>query len=231
MPRRPPATLDAGEPEDVDRARRPRRARAGRRRPPRRRSRAPSAPRRRARSPRASNAASAEEWVQPEPCAAPVRVARPVDPQRAGAVDEHVGAVLGVAAGDDHRVRARAPSSASPSSTGGRRSPSPESARASGRFGVTTRRPRQDPLDQRRLRRRVEQRRAALGDHHRVDDHRHLADQLEPSSTASIVALVGEHPDLDRVDADVGGDRARPGRRSSPAPPRRPSRPRPCSAR
>ena len=65
------------------------------------------------------------------------------------------------------------------------------------------RRPRQHPLDQRRLRVRVEQRRAALGDHHRVDDHGRAADQVERLEHRIDRRLVGEHPDLDRVDADV----------------------------
>ena len=49
---------------------------------------------------------------------------------------------------------------------------------------------------------------AALGDHHRVDDDRRLADQRERLDHRVDGLRGPQHPDLDRVDADVFGDRA-----------------------
>ena len=67
---------------------------------------------------------------------------------------------------------------------------------------------RQDALDQGRLRVRVEQHGAALGDHHRVDDDRRVPDEVERLDHRVDRRLVAEHADLDPVDADVVGDRA-----------------------
>ena len=122
------------------------------------------------------------------------------------AVEEQVGAVVGVAAGDDHRLRPERADRLGELLRGAA-SPSPGSSRASGRFGVTTVARGRTPLDQRRLGVRVEQRRAALGDHHRVDHDRRVADEVERLDDRLDRRLVAEHPDLDRVDADVGGDR------------------------
>ena len=74
-------------------------------------------------------------------------------------------------------------------------------------FGVTTRGQRQQALDQRRARLLVEQHRAALGDHHRVDHHRRLADEAQRLDHRVDGLRRAEHADLDRVDADVLGDR------------------------
>ena len=62
---------------------------------------------------------------------------------------------------------------------------------------------RQDPLDQRPLRLRLQQDRAALRHHHGIDHH------WAPSTRSSLGdgldgGLVEEHPDLHRVDAHVG---------------------------
>ena len=126
------------EAEDVDRARARRRSRAGRRRPPRRRPRGPAAPPPAASSPRARKAASAEEWVQPEPWAAPSGWRSPAISTDSLAVEEEVDQLLAVAAGDDDRLRARAPARRAPAPPASRALPSPVSARASGMFGVTT---------------------------------------------------------------------------------------------
>ena len=58
--------------------------------------------------PSARWAASADEWVQPEPCAAPSGVALAGDQVDLVAVEEHVGGLVAVAAGDDDRGRAEA---------------------------------------------------------------------------------------------------------------------------
>ena len=197
----------AGEPEDVDRPGAARRSRAGRCRPPRRRSRAPSgrprrAPRRGRGTRRAPTSGCSPSRARRRPGSAARRSAA------SRRVDQHVGAVVGVAAGDDDRLRPERRASPRRAPRRGAGSPSPESARASGRFGVSDGRARQHPLDQRRLRVRVEQRRAALGDHHRVDDDRRRADQVERLDHRVDRRLVGEHADLDRVDADVVGDRS-----------------------
>ena len=86
-----------------------------------------------------------------------------------------------------------------------RQAPSrPASTRASGRFGVST-------LARGRISRTsgswasgVEQPRARLGDHHRVHDHRRARGQLIERPRDGQRDLAGaEHPDLDRVHADV----------------------------
>ena len=190
-------------------ARRRRRARAGRCRPPRRRSPAPSGRPRASSSPRARNAASAEEWVQPEPCAAPSGYRGPSIAQRPGAVDEDVGAVLGVAAGDDRRRPAPSASSASPSSA--LEAPSPRARRAPApRAGSGSRRSRAAAPARSAPP-------APLGSSSVAP----LSETITGSTTTGAVAdqverldhgvdrrLVAEHPDLDRVDADVVGDRA-----------------------
>ncbi len=67
---------------------------------------------------------------------------------------------------------------------------------------------RQQPLDQRRPRLVVEQHGAALGDHHRIEHHRRLADEAERLDHRLDRLRGAEHADLDRVDPDVFGDRA-----------------------
>ena len=49
--------------------------------------------------------------------------------------------------------------------------------------------------------------RAALGDHHRVEHHGRLADQVERLARRPRSSRRAEHPDLHRVDPDVVGDR------------------------
>ena len=58
-------------------------------------------------SPRARKAASAEEWVQPEPWAAPSGCRSPGISTSSLAVEEEVDQILAVAAGDDDRLRAQ----------------------------------------------------------------------------------------------------------------------------
>jgi len=55
---------------------------------------------------------------------------------------------------------------------------------------------------------RVEQDGAALGDHHRVEDDRGIADEREGVANRLDRRSVSEHADLHRVDADVARDRA-----------------------
>ena len=94
------------QPEDVDRAGALADAPAGRRGPPRRRSPwRPGRPRA-GRGPSARCAASADECVQPEPCAAPLVVALARDLDEPLAVEEEVGGLLAVAAGEDDGARA-----------------------------------------------------------------------------------------------------------------------------
>ena len=149
--------------------------RAGRRAPPRRRARlALARPPRAASSPSARCAASAEECVQPEPCAAPSGMALARDLDEPLAVEEDVDRLVAVPAGDDDARagrargrRARAPRRRASSA------PAPASTRASGRFGVTTVARGSDQLDAaRRCASSVEQPRAGLGDHHRVEHDR-----------------------------------------------------------
>jgi hypothetical protein len=52
----------------------------------------------------------------------------------------------------------------------------------------------------------VEQDRAALGDHHRVDHHRDLAEVSERIDHRLDRIDAPQHPDLHRVDPDVLGD-------------------------
>ena len=54
----------------------------------------------------------------------------------------------------------------------------------------------------------LEQRRAALGHHHRIEHHRHVPDAgRAPPAPPAIVSTDPEHADLHGVDADVLGDR------------------------
>ena len=57
------------------------------------------------------------------------------------------------------------------------------------------------------LGRRVEQHRPALGDHHRVDHDRGLPHLVQCLGDRFDRRLVEEHPDLDRVHAEIGGHR------------------------
>ena len=69
-------------------------------------------------------------------------------------------------------------------------------------------RARQDLLDQRVLRSGVEQARARLRDHHRVHDDGNARGQLVERAGHRVHGVDrAEHPDLDRVDANIGQDR------------------------
>ena len=160
------------------------------------------------------------------------REARALDPQACRAPSiQRVGPVLGVAAGDDHGVGARAPEPsrrARPAS----RPPPPRPATGPPRgSGVTTVARGRIRSISAALAFGSRSARAALGDHHRVHDDRRLAHQPERLRDRVDRRLVGQHPDLHGVDADVGGDGAGPGPRSSRAEPARPARRPPCSAR
>ena len=69
-------------------------------------------------------------------------------------------------------------------------------------------RARHQPRPERLLGVLVEQPRAALGDHHRVEHHRRARHEVERPAHGLDRLGGPEHPDLDRVDADVLGDRA-----------------------
>ena len=113
-----------------------------------------------------------------------------------------------------------APSSAWPPVTTAASGPSARTARTSSSGDASSPRPvelarlgdvrsghggaRQDPLDQRLLRLRLQQDRAALRHHHGIDHHWGIADQVERLGHGLDGGLVEEHPDLDRVDAHVG---------------------------
>ena len=229
-PRRAPR----GQAEDVDRARR--RAPSSRR-PSRTASRGDRACAARAASsgvrPSARWAASADECVQPEPCAAPSGWRSPGIGCEPLAVEEDVGRLLAVPAGDHDHVRAeRVQRAGELLGVVAGAPPRPASTRASGRFGVITVARGSSALDERRAGVVVEQHRAGLGDHHGVDhDRRAGLEQVERLVDRRDDLGRAEHADLHRVDADVLGDRADlldDERR--PAPGARRSR-RPCSAR
>ena len=82
------------------------------------------------------------------------------------------------------------------------------STRASGRFGVITVASGSSSRHDRRARLVVEQHRAGLGDHHRVNHDWHaVLDVTERLADRAHRLRRPEHADLDRVDADVGGHR------------------------
>ena len=146
------------------------------------------------------------------------------------AVEEHVGRLVAVAAGDDDgaAARARGPRArelARPSSRRRR----PASTRASGRFGRDDRRARQRSAStSASLRVGVEQPRAGLGDHHRVEHDRRAGGQQRraPRATASIVATRRRASRSSPRRRRCPRRRRGPARRSSPArPPRRASTP------
>ena len=119
-----------------------------------------------------------------------------------------VDRLLAVPAGDDDRLRARARARRAPAPRPrARRRPRARAPRAGS--GVTTVARGRTQLDERGLGVRVEQPRAGLGDHHRVDDDRRaggqqverLRDRRDRRDRAA------EHPDLHRVDAHVLDDR------------------------
>ena len=178
--------------------------------------------------PRASPQASADEWVQPEPCAAPSGWRSPGYLLHAVAVEEQVRRHLAVAAGDHHdpgpegvhrpRQVARAPP------------PGPLRAAASARLGVDDGHARHQ-LPQRLLGVGLQQARAALGHHHRVEHHGRLAHQVQRLPHRAHRLGRSDHPDLHGVDADVVDHRAgllddRLRRQAG-----RPRRRRPCSGR
>ena len=138
-------------------------------------------------SPWARRAASTEECVQPEPCAAPSWWRSPGSSTSRSAVEEHVGRGVAVAAGDDDdlRVRARGPprarlarSSRSPAPLPRRRPGRASSVRASGTFGVRTVALGSSSSIERGPRLGVEQHRPGLRHHHRIEHDRRAARQL-----------------------------------------------------
>ena len=111
------------------------------------------------------------ECVQPAPCVAATRAARPGSRRARVPSKRWSTGVVAVAAGDDRRPARRARASRSASS---RRAPS----RAGERDGLVQvrrdhRREREEPRDERADRVVLEQLRARARDHHRVDDERH----------------------------------------------------------
>ena len=162
-----------------------------------------------ARAPSARSAASADEWVQPEPCEAPSGCRGPVDPHRHGSPSKKTSApssawppVTTTASGPSART-ARA------SSSGVAASPSPVELAGLGQVrgrhrGARAGSARSAPL---RAPGRAGPRRSRRPSPGRP---RPAPSPTRPSAstTASIVGCVDEHPDLDRVDADVLGHRA-----------------------
>ena len=154
-------------------------------------------------SPSASCAASTDECVQPDPCAAPSGWRSPgISTSRSPSKNRSPPAarcppVTTTAAGPSAcTARARSPASADGVEAGQR-----------GRLHQVRRDhggPRHEPLAQRALGVGLEQPAAALGDHHRVEHHRHVAGSRSSArSTASIASAVPDHPDLHGVHADV----------------------------
>ena len=83
----------------------------------------------------------------------------------------------------------------------------PASASASGTFGVTHPRARQQLAPDRLDRIGLEQAVAALGDHHRIDDDVGQVELGDRRGHRFDDRGVGEHADLDGAEAEVGGDR------------------------
>ncbi len=160
--------------------RRPRRGRAARARPPRPRARARCARPAAACCPSASCAASTEECVQPEPCAAPSGWRSPsistAAPSPAASRNRSTARARWPPGEHD---RARAEREHRPGERTPLRRPRPPvasrsrpaSTRASGRFGVSTLARGRICSTSARWASGVEQPRAGLGDHHRVDHH------------------------------------------------------------
>ena len=173
-----------------------------------RRSRAPPRAASSGLQPSARCAASADECVQPEPCAAPSGCRSPGIACELVAVEEDVGRLLAVAAGDDDRApgRARAAPARAPRA-------SPASA-ARPRQHARLRQVRGDhggPRQQlarrapRGRRRRAARRRTRRPSPGRSRSACRAPAARAPRATAQTVAGRAEHPDLDRVDADVVG--------------------------
>ena len=133
------------------------------------------------RGPSARCAASADECVQPEPCAAPSGMALARDLDQPLAVEEDVGRLLAVAAGDDHDRRARARGSRARARRRLRRPRRPRRRARAPRAGSASRPSRAAAGASRSASCGVlvEQPGAALGDHHRVEHDRDAADQVE----------------------------------------------------
>ena len=127
-------------------------------------------------------------------------------------IEEHVDRPRAMPAGEDHRARAEREHRASASALGfllarapRPRGSSPASTRASGRFGVITLARGRICSTSARCASGVEQPRARLGDHHRVETTGVPGGSSSSApATASVTLARAEHPDLDGVDADVG---------------------------
>ena len=205
---RPSASRRLWQAEDVHRPGARADLRAGRRAPPRRRSPWRGGRPRAARGRAPGCAASADEWVQPEPCAAPSGWRSPgISTSRSPSKNRSMASsrwppVTTTAPGPSAWT-ARA--SSSTRSSGARAARAPP---ASARLGVTTVARGTSALAQRLPGAVVEQRRAALGHHHRVEHDRRAGQQVERPLHRLDRLDGAEHPDLHRVDADVLGHRA-----------------------
>ena len=155
--------------------------------------------------PSARWAASAEECVQPEPCAAPSRWRSPGMPLERLAVEEDVDASVAVAAGDDDAAGPEGVERAGERlGVVGRLVAAPGQHARLRQVGRDDGRQRQQLVDDRLARLVVEQHGARLGDHHRVDhDRRVPLDELERVADGADRLRGPQHPDLDGVDADV----------------------------
>ena len=176
-----------------------------------------AAPRRLQRlEPGASCAASAEEWVQPEPCAAPSGWRSPGISTSRVAVEEDVRRLLAVAAGDHHRAGPEGVDGPGQARSAPASLPAP-GPRASARFGVTTvaRGTSRSRSASRRPRRAARAPLSATITGSSTTGR--LADQVQ--RLAHRLDRLGrpEHPDLHRVDADVARPPPGPARRSPPA--------------
>ena len=184
-----------------------RRCRAARRGPPRPRSASPRGPPRAARGPSARWAASADEWVQPEPCAAPSGWRSPgirsnASPSKNRSVASSRWPPVTTTLAGPRACRRRASALEVVVGAGQRRG-------ASGTFGVITVDERQQLADDRLAGGLVEQHGARLGDHHGVEHDRGAGLEQRERLAHGAHGLGGaEHADLDRVDADVLGDGA-----------------------
>ena len=188
--------------------RRRRRSRAGPAPPPREARRLATRAASSGESPWASRAARTEEWVQPDPWAAPSGWRGPgSSTSRSPSKNTSIACsrcppVTTTAAGPSAWIRR-----ASASDVGLARV-----VQQGARLGHVRREhggAGQQQVDQRGARRRVEQLRARLGDHHRIEHDRGRVGQLGQRPRHRLDRdPVAQHPDLDRVHADVARHRA-----------------------
>ena len=125
---------------------------------------------------------------------------------RLATVEEEVDDPLAVAAGDDHGMRSQGEHLAGEVLLRVALLIAAQRPRL-GDVGGDHGGKRQQALDQRRPGFLVEQHGAALGDHHRIDHYRRLADEAKRLDHCLDGLSGPQHPDLDRGDANVFGDR------------------------